>query len=130
MYISLLSLDPPPPRPILIAALLRRAMDDVRLIWSVRDAKQALTTLLAKGQIGDDLWERFQLAEKELEAEIVEVVGEANTFQEGYGQQVFGIASEMVSHERWKEVYEKIGEKRKVEGGSFFFPSLTPLLSG
>ncbi|ORY78450.1 Pre protein translocase subunit Sec66-domain-containing protein [Leucosporidium creatinivorum] len=107
IYISLLSLDPPPPRPILIAALLRRAMDD----------------------IGDDLWERFQVAEKELEAEIVEVVGEANTFQEGYGQQVFGIASEMVSHERWKEVYEKIGEKRKVEEARLTSPLPTLALS-
>lgn len=115
IYISLLSLDPPPPQPILIAALLRRAMDDVRLIWQIRDSKQALTTLLGKGQIGDDLWERFQTAEKELEAEIVEVVGEANTFQEGYGQQIFGIASEMVSHERWKEIYEKIAEQRVAE---------------
>lgn len=90
-------------------------MADVRLIWSIRDAKTSLTTLLGKGQIGDDLWERFLNAEKELEAEILEVVGEANTFQEGYGQQIFGIASEMVSHERWKEIYEGIGKKREEE---------------
>ncbi|GAA5987580.1 hypothetical protein JCM11641_005367 [Rhodosporidiobolus odoratus] len=115
IYVSLLSLDPPPPRPILIAALLRRAMDDVRLIWSVRDAKTSLTTLLAKGQIGDELWEQFLAAEKELEAEIFEVVGEANTFEAGYGQKIFGVASDMVSHERWKEVYTNIGKKREEE---------------
>lgn len=119
LYISLLSLETPPPRPILVAALLRRAMEDVRLIWSVRDSKQALQTLLQKGQVGDELWERFLQAEKELEAEIVEVVGEANTFQEGYGQQIFAIASEMVSHERWKEIYEKIPEKREAEKSEF-----------
>ncbi|BGP22601.1 Translocation protein S66 [Rhodotorula toruloides] len=115
IYVSLLSLDPPPPRPILVAALLRRAMDDVKLIWSIRDAKTSLTTLLQRGQIGDDLWERFLLAEKELEAEIVEVVGEANTFEPGYGQKIFNIASDMVSHERWKEVYKDIGKKREEE---------------
>ncbi|SCZ97381.1 BZ3500_MvSof-1268-A1-R1_Chr4-2g07176 [Microbotryum saponariae] len=115
IYVSLLSLDPAPPRPILIAALLRRAMDDVKLIWTIRDSKQALQTLLTKGQIGDDLWERFQEAEKELEAEIVEVVQEANTFQEGYGQQIFGLASEMVGHEKFKEAYDKIAENRKIE---------------
>lgn len=98
LYISLLSLEPPPPRPILVAALLRRAMDDVRLIWAVRDAKASLTTLLQRGQIGDELWERFLLAEKELEREIVEVVEEANTFAPGYGQQIFGAASDMVRH--------------------------------
>ncbi|GJN88798.1 hypothetical protein Rhopal_001768-T1 [Rhodotorula paludigena] len=115
IYVSLLSLDPPPPRPILVAALLRRAMDDVKLIWSIRDAKTSLTTLLQKGQIGDDLWERFLLAEKELEAEIVEVVGEANTFEPGYGQKIFNVASDMVSHERWKDVYRDIAKRRDEE---------------
>ncbi|GAA5958125.1 hypothetical protein JCM3765_002823 [Sporobolomyces pararoseus] len=115
IYVSLLSLDPPPPRPILVAALLRRAMDDVKLIWSVRDSKASLTTLLQRGQIGDELWERFLAAEKELEAEIVEVVGEANTFEPGYGQRIFAMASEMVSHERWKEVYEGINKRRAEE---------------
>lgn len=118
IYISLLSLNPPPPRPILIAALLRRAMDDVRLIWSVRDAKAALSLLLQRGQIGDELWERFLTAEKELELEIVEVVGEADTFLMGYGKQIFGIASEMVTHEKWKEVYESIPKERLAEGNA------------
>ncbi|POY70208.1 hypothetical protein BMF94_6791 [Rhodotorula taiwanensis] len=115
IYVSLLSLDPPPPRPILVAALLRRAMDDVKLIWSIRDAKTSLTTLLQRGQIGDDLWERFLLAEKELESEIVEVVGEANTFEPGYGQRIFAHASDMVSHERWKEIYRDIPQLRAEE---------------
>ncbi|GAA5877575.1 hypothetical protein JCM16303_003383 [Sporobolomyces ruberrimus] len=115
IYVSLLSLDPPPARPILVAALLRRAMDDVKLIWSIRDAKASLTTLLQRGQIGDELWERFLAAEKELEGEIVEVVGEANTFEPGYGQRIFAMASEMVSHERWKEVYENIAKRRAEE---------------
>lgn len=91
-------------------------MDDVKLIWQIRDAKQALTTLLSKGQIGDDLWERFMLAEKELEAEILEVVEEANTFAEGYGQNIFTLASEMANHEKWKEIWEKIPEERKATG--------------
>jgi len=115
LYISLLSLDPPPPRAVLIAALLERAQADVKLIWSVRDSKTALTTLLAKGQIGDELWERFVRAEAELEAEIVEVVGEANTFAPGYGNQIFGLASEMVSHQKWKDVYQGIGKAREAE---------------
>ncbi|GAA5967300.1 hypothetical protein JCM8115_006099 [Rhodotorula mucilaginosa] len=90
-------------------------MDDVKLIWSIRDAKTSLTTLLQKGQIGDDLWERFLLAEKELEGEIVEVVGEANTFEPGYGQRIFAHASDMVSHERWKEIYRDIPKQREAE---------------
>ncbi|KPV75648.1 uncharacterized protein RHOBADRAFT_52692 [Rhodotorula graminis WP1] len=131
IYVSLLSLDPPPPRPILVAALLRRAMDDVKLIWQIRDAKTSLTTLLGKGQIGDDLWERFLLAEKELEAEIVEVVGEANTFEPGYGNKIFNAASDMVSHERWKDVYRDIAKRRaeenaKLSSGLVPAPVLAP----
>ena len=124
IYVSLLSLDPPPPRPILVAALLRRAMDDVKLIWQIRDAKTSLTTLLGKGQIGDDLWERFLAAEKELDPEIVEVVGEANTFEPGYGNKIFNAASDMVSHERWKDVYRDISKRRAEESVSL------PLLLG
>ncbi|GAA5947622.1 hypothetical protein JCM10213_002234 [Rhodosporidiobolus nylandii] len=130
IYVSLLSLDPPPPRPILVAALLRRAMDDVKLIWSVRDAKTSLTTLLQKGQIGDELWERFLEAEKELEAEIVEVVGEANTFEPGYGQKIFNVASDMVSHERWKDVYAGVAKKREEENAKLTSTAPpTPLLA-
>lgn len=104
-------------------------MDDVRLIWSVRDAKAALTTLLQRGQIGDELWEKFLKAEKELEAEIVEVVGEANTFAAGYGQQIFGIASEMATHEKWKEVYDKIPAAREAESMSSLSLLLLPRLN-
>lgn len=127
IYVSLLSLDPPPPRPILVAALLRRAMDDVKLIWSIRDAKTSLTTLLQKGQIGDELWERFLLAEKELEGEIVEVVGEANTFEPGYGQRIFAHASDMVSHERWKEIYRDIPKQREAERECIIVSGSSPL---
>ncbi|GAA5900740.1 hypothetical protein JCM6882_007653 [Rhodosporidiobolus microsporus] len=130
IYVSLLSLDPPPPRPLLVAALLRRAMDDVKLIWSVRDSKASLTTLLGKGQIGDELWERFLAAEKELEAEILEVVGEANTFEPGYGGKIFNVASDMVSHERWKDVYRDIGKKREEENAKLSAPlPPAPILS-
>lgn len=108
-------MEPTPARPILVAALLHRAMEDVKLIWSIRDAKTSLGVLHERGQIGDDLWERFTLAEKELEAEIVEVVGEANTFQEGYGNMIFGIASDMVNHEKWKDIYEGINTARDAE---------------
>jgi len=102
-------------------------MDDVKLIWSIRDAKASLTTLLQRGQIGDELWERFLAAEKELEAEIVEVVGEANTFEPGYGQRIFAMASEMVSHEKWKEVYENIAKRRAEESEFYNFLKISPL---
>jgi len=45
-------------------------------VLAVRNAKQALTTLLQKGSVGDDLWQRCLLAEKEIEEEVRDVVNE------------------------------------------------------
>lgn len=101
-------------------------MEDVKQIWLIREQKQSLSLLVAKGQVGEELWERFLRAEKELESEIVEVVGEANTFQEGYGGLIFGMASDMVAHEKWKEIYSKIPEARLVESTFSLLPLLYP----
>ena len=51
-------------------------MEDINRIIQLRNAKQALSTLLQRGSVGDDLWQRFQRAEKELEAELEDVVHE------------------------------------------------------
>ncbi len=84
IYLSLLHLEPedgkekPPtvPDSILKAALLQRACEDIRRILSIRSQKPALSTLLQRGSVGDDLWQRFQWAEKEIEAELRDVVEE------------------------------------------------------
>jgi translocation protein SEC66 len=61
---------------------------------------------------------RFAMAEKELEAEILDVVSEANTFKEGWGQLIFPSASEMVAHLKHKEVYYDIHRQRTEESES------------
>ncbi|UZJ51975.1 hypothetical protein CBS101457_001295 [Exobasidium rhododendri] len=100
------------PDVVLKAALLNRAMTDVKRIIRMRDDKQALNVLLQKGSIGDETMSRFSMAEKELEAEILDVVSEANTFKEGWGQLIFPSASEMVAHLKHKEVYYDIHRQR------------------
>ncbi|PWN23852.1 hypothetical protein BCV69DRAFT_279761 [Microstroma glucosiphilum] len=100
------------PDHLLKAALLNRAMTDVKRIIQMRDDKQALAVLLQKGSVGDATMTRFALAEKELEAEILDVVSEANTFREGWGQLIFPTASEMVTHKKHKEAYYSIPEER------------------
>lgn len=115
IYQTLVAADPPVPEAVLKAALLNRAMTDVRRIMRMRDDKQALGTLLQKGSIGDETMARFTLAEKELEAEILDVVSEANTFREGWGQLIFPTASEMVAHLKHKEVYYDIQRQRAAE---------------
>ena len=64
------------PDSVLKAALLQRAAEDIRRILAIRNAKPALGNLLARGSVGDDLWQRFQRAEKEIEAELRDVVDE------------------------------------------------------
>ena len=84
IYLSLLHLDPEPgkdkpptvPDSILKAALLQRATEDIRRILQIRGQKPALSTLLQRGSVGDDLWQRFLRAEKEIEAELRDVVEE------------------------------------------------------
>jgi translocation protein SEC66 len=45
---------------------------------SIRSQKQALSGLLQRGSVGDDLWQRFQRAEKEIEEELRDVVNEVS----------------------------------------------------
>lgn len=84
IYLSLLHLEPEPgkdkppavPDGVLKAALLQRATEDIKRILEVRNAKQALSNLLQRGSVGDDLWQRFLRAEREVEAELRDVVEE------------------------------------------------------
>lgn len=81
IYLSLLHIDPQQGSPkvpdsVLKAALLRRAVEDIHRIVEIRNAKAALQSLLQRGSVGDDLWQRFQRAEKEIEAELRDVVQE------------------------------------------------------
>lgn len=84
IYLSLLHEEPAEgqekapkvPESLLRAALLRRAVEDIHRIIQIRSAKQACSTLLQRGSVGDDLWQRFQRAEKEMEEELRDVVME------------------------------------------------------
>ena len=79
VYFTLLQQENPKvPDSILKAALLRRATEDIHRIVQVRNAKQALQVLLQRGSVGDDLWQRFQRAEKEIEEELRDVVQEVH----------------------------------------------------
>lgn len=90
IYLSLLHLDPAEasdsaegekklgkvPDSVLKAALLRRAVEDIQRILYLRTSKPALQSLVQRGSIGDDLWQRFLRAEKEMEEEVKDVVNE------------------------------------------------------
>lgn len=68
------------PDSILKAALIQRACEDVHRVLAIRGAKQALSNLSQRGSVGDDLWQRFTRAEKEIEEELRDVMNEVNTW--------------------------------------------------
>jgi translocation protein SEC66 len=124
VYISLLSSPTPVPESLIKSALLVRASADVKRIWRLREDKMALTNLHQRGLLGDETLSRFEAAEKELEAEIVDVVQEANTFRQGWGGMIFATATEMAQAERTREIVINIGRVKAEEGASSMSESL------
>lgn len=123
IYLSLLHLEPQPdqekatpvPDSILKAALLQRAAEDIRRILAIRGAKQPLSQLLQRGSVGDDLWQRFLRAEKEMEAELRDVVEEANALATNWGQTIFQSANEMVNNATIRERVAELQAKGKAD---------------
>lgn len=125
LYVTLLQQsNPPAPDAVLKAALLRRAAADLVRIQRIREDKQALQALIQKGSVGDDLWNSCLAAEKELEAELIEVVGEANTFHEQWGQIIFATASELNANEKIKAVLMNMPKMRAEAGAVVVYNSL------
>ncbi|KAF7558534.1 hypothetical protein G7046_g5621 [Stylonectria norvegica] len=115
VYLSLLHMNPEPgekgtkiPDSVLRAALIRRAVEDIRRLIQIKNAKQACTALLQRGSVGDDLWQRFERAEKEMEDELRDVVTEANALAPNWGQYIFQSAHEMTSNTVLREKMNEI----------------------
>ncbi|KAI1356432.1 Sec62/63 complex, subunit Sec66 [Xylaria sp. FL0043] len=106
VYLSLLHMEPEAgqekapkvPDSVIRAALLRRAVENIRRIINIRTSKQALNTLLQKGSVGEDLNHRFLAAEKEIQEELRDVVSEANALAPGWGETIFQSANEIAGN--------------------------------
>ncbi|KIW65736.1 hypothetical protein PV04_07962 [Phialophora macrospora] len=99
------------PDSVLRAALLARACEDIRRIMEVRLRKPALAALLQRGVVGDEIFQRLQRAEQELELEIKDVVAEANALSGApgtWGQTIFQSANEMVQNQMLREKLDGI----------------------
>jgi len=125
-YIALLQQSPPPPESIIKSALLFRAMADVRRILKLREDKTAHANLIQKGSIGDDLLVKFAKAEKELEAEVLDVVNEANSFTGAWGPGIFQTAQEMVMMQADIKIKDEIPAIHKEQGESNRSARCTP----
>lgn len=123
VYLSLLHLEPEDgqekapqvPQSVLRAALIRRAVEDIHRIIQIRSAKQACSTLLQRGSVGDDLWQRFTRAESEMEAELRDVVMEANGLAPNWGQTIFQTANEIAANTMYQTKIEEIQAKTDAE---------------
>ncbi|KAI9770294.1 MAG: translocation protein S66 [Geoglossum simile] len=122
IYLSLLHLEPAPgqkptlvPDSVLRAALLRRATEDIHRVLAIRSAKAALGVLVQRGSVGDDLWQRFQRAEQEIEDELRDVVTEANALHPNWGASIFQTANEMASNIIIRKRVDEIQAKAKAE---------------
>ncbi|KAK1781116.1 Sec62/63 complex, subunit Sec66 [Copromyces sp. CBS 386.78] len=125
VYLSLLHMEPENgsekapkvPESVLRAALLRRAVEDIHRIIQIRAAKAACSSLLQRGSIGDDLWQRFQRAEKEMEEELRDVVMEANALAPNWGQSIFQTANEIAANtvlrERLDEIQAQVTQEKE-----------------
>ncbi|TKX23674.1 translocation protein sec66 [Elsinoe australis] len=129
IYLSLLHIDPSDastgsektlskvPESIIKAALMRRAVEDIHRIIQVRNAKPALQTLLQRGSVGEELWQRFLRAEQEIEEEVKDVVNEANALAPNWGQVIFQSANEIANNQlakaRMEELQAKVDEERE-----------------
>jgi translocation protein SEC66 len=101
-----------------MSALLLRAAEDVRRIHRLRVSKQALATLIQSGSLNEDVQARLGAAEKEMEAEVVDVVSEANSYRPGWGGWIFSSASEMVGRDKIKEILGNM-DRVRIEEGEF-----------
>lgn len=121
IYLTLLELQASPsttiPDSVLKAALLRRATADIHRVIALRAAKPALAQLLQRGSVGDELWARFTAAEQDMDAELRDVVAEANALapQQQWGQTLFQSAGECAHNELLRAKLAEMEAARKAE---------------
>ncbi|KAK2600250.1 Translocation protein S66 [Conoideocrella luteorostrata] len=123
VYLSLLHMEPEDgkekspkvPDSVLKAALLRRAVEDIDRLIQIKSAKQACSSLLLRGSVGDDLWQRFQRAEKEMEEELRDVVTEANALAPNWGPTIFQSAHEIAANTRLRQRLDEIESQKEAE---------------
>ncbi|UNI15078.1 Translocation protein S66 [Purpureocillium takamizusanense] len=124
VYLSLLHMNPEPgsgektprvPDSLLRAALLRRAVEDIERLIQVKSAKQACSSLLLRGSVGDDLWQRFRRAEVEMEEELRDVVQEANALAPNWGPTIFQSAHEIAANTKLRQRLDEIQAQTEAE---------------
>lgn len=114
-YITLLNTKDQLEEQHLKAALLRRAMEAVQRVLTIRREKPAMQQLLRGGYIGEDVWQDLMAAEEEVMAEMQSVAQEANTFANDWSKTIFTTAAQMLEAEKQQELKRKMEERKAYE---------------
>lgn len=123
VFLTLLHTEPRPPPSILMAALQERCCTNIQRIREIQTRKGPLNTLLQRGVVGDEIWQRLLRAEKDLENELKDCVAEANTLAPGnekegrppWGAHIFQSANEIVNNRLVKAKLDEVRESLEPE---------------
>ncbi|RKO96662.1 hypothetical protein CXG81DRAFT_1001, partial [Caulochytrium protostelioides] len=80
-------------RRLLCIALIKRAVEDVRRIWKLQSEKAPMQNLLRQGALSEDLWDKILLAEKQLDAEVQDLLVEAELYRTGWKDTILSEAA-------------------------------------
>ncbi|KAH6561461.1 hypothetical protein BASA50_006879 [Batrachochytrium salamandrivorans] len=109
---------------VLTAALAKRAVEDVRRVLKIREEKPPLEQMVREGIVGEDLFDKIVRDERELEAELQQVIEDSEMYREGWGKTIFQEASAIAQSQiqaTWKQdakarMEEEIQERMRMEG--------------
>ncbi|KAH3681610.1 hypothetical protein WICPIJ_007426 [Wickerhamomyces pijperi] len=93
---------------VLKAALLRRGAESIRRTLKLKEVTPFVTALYQKGSIGDEVWQRFQTAQKLEELEIQEIVRETEKYKKGWVQKFVPLLQEICFNEALRRRYGAI----------------------
>ncbi|KAI9093100.1 Pre protein translocase subunit Sec66-domain-containing protein [Phlyctochytrium arcticum] len=88
---------------LLSSSLMKRAIADVQLIYKIRDEKPPLQQMVRQGLMGEELLEKLERAEAELDVEVREVMEEAELYKEGWGKTIFPEATQLMQFQMQRE---------------------------
>lgn len=136
MYFELVNADEKPNEQVLKAALIRRGAECIKRTLKLKEFTPFMNVLYHKGSISDDLWERFQTAQKVEEIEIQELVQETEKYRKGWVSKFLPLLQEVCLNEALAKKYNGLKDKKvdllhewgiKVnDDGTYVFPNQTP----
>ncbi|TPX69089.1 hypothetical protein SpCBS45565_g02727 [Spizellomyces sp. 'palustris'] len=88
---------------LLTTSLMKRALTDVRRILKIREEKPPLQQMVRSGMMGEDLLEKLLRAEAELDAEVQEVMEDAELYKPGWSKTIFQEATQLVQIQMQRE---------------------------